>query len=85
MKNFGDFTAVRGLNFGVRHGECFGLLGINGAGKTTTFRMLTGDEVRTTGDAVINGARLSSKSTREGGLSDTKIHYEFVEHSFLLF
>ena len=33
------FTAVDGLSFGVKHGECFGLLGVNGAGKTTSFRM----------------------------------------------
>ena len=38
VKTFGHLTAVKGLNFGVHHGECFGLLGINGAGKTTTFR-----------------------------------------------
>lgn len=37
-KKFGKFDAVRGLTFGVRERECFGLLGINGAGKTTTFR-----------------------------------------------
>ena len=37
-KKFGKFDAVRGLTFGVRKKECFGLLGINGAGKTTTFR-----------------------------------------------
>ena len=39
VKTFDLLTAVRGLNFGVKHGECFGLLGINGAGKTTTFRL----------------------------------------------
>lgn len=38
VKTFDHLTAVKGLNFGVKHGECFGLLGINGAGKTTTFR-----------------------------------------------
>ena len=37
-KKFGRFDAVRGLTFGVRERECFGLLGVNGAGKTTTFR-----------------------------------------------
>lgn len=41
--------AVQGLSFGVKQGECFGLLGINGAGKTTSFRMLTGDETPTSG------------------------------------
>lgn len=35
--------AVNGLTFGVKRGECFGLLGVNGAGKTTTFKMLTGE------------------------------------------
>ena len=39
-KTFGHFTAVDGLNVGVRKGELFGLLGPNGAGKTTTVRML---------------------------------------------
>jgi lipooligosaccharide transport system ATP-binding protein len=41
-KTFGAFTAVDGISFGVRAGECFGLLGPNGAGKTSTIRMLYG-------------------------------------------
>lgn len=36
-------------------GECFGFLGVNGAGKTTSFRMLTGDEYMTTGQATLYG------------------------------
>ncbi|MGM0490814.1 MAG: ATP-binding cassette domain-containing protein [Planctomycetota bacterium] len=39
---FGNFRAVKGLEFGVAPGEVFGLLGANGAGKSTTFRMLCG-------------------------------------------
>ena len=39
---FGGFPAVKNLNFSVRRGENFGLLGANGAGKSTTFRMLCG-------------------------------------------
>ncbi len=57
-KRFRHVAAVRGLTFGVHHGECFGLLGINGAGKTTTFRMLTGDEVPTGGTATLLGFSL---------------------------
>lgn len=50
-KFYGLFHAVRGLNFGVKKKECFGLLGINGAGKTTTFKMLTGDSFPSRGYA----------------------------------
>ena len=39
---FGNFQAVKKINFQVKRGEVFGLLGANGAGKTTTFRMLCG-------------------------------------------
>ncbi|XP_072454014.1 phospholipid-transporting ATPase ABCA3-like isoform X2 [Notamacropus eugenii] len=47
------FLAVDRLCVAVRERECFGLLGFNGAGKTTTFKMLTGDETITSGDAFI--------------------------------
>ena len=33
---------MRGLDFAIRRGECFGLLGPNGAGKTTTLRCCLG-------------------------------------------
>ena len=39
VKDYGALRAVNELSFGVKHEECFGLLGINGAGKTTTFRL----------------------------------------------
>lgn len=42
QKKFGDKLVVRGLDFTVRSGKCFGFLGPNGAGKTTTLRMIEG-------------------------------------------
>ena len=41
-KRYGDNEVVRGLDFEIRRGECFGLLGPNGAGKTTTLRCCLG-------------------------------------------
>jgi ATP-binding cassette subfamily A (ABC1) protein 3 len=54
-KNYGSFCAVDNISYGVRKGECFGLLGVNGAGKTTTFKMITGDEPISSGDIYVNG------------------------------
>jgi ABC-2 type transport system ATP-binding protein len=58
-KVYGAKTAVDGLRFQVARGRFFGFLGPNGAGKSTTIRMLTGLLRPTSGDAVIEGVRLS--------------------------
>ena len=39
-KQFGDFTAVAGIDFDVQPGEAFGFLGPNGAGKSSTMKMI---------------------------------------------
>ncbi|KAI1729462.1 ABC transporter domain-containing protein [Ditylenchus destructor] len=54
-KYYGNLSAVKNLTFGVRHSDCFGLLGVNGAGKTTTFDILTGLSFPSSGQAMING------------------------------
>ncbi|XP_055909470.1 phospholipid-transporting ATPase ABCA1-like isoform X2 [Eupeodes corollae] len=57
-KFYGKFLAVNQVSVGVKHSECFGLLGVNGAGKTTTFKMLTGDERISSGDGYVKGLSL---------------------------
>ncbi|KAK3103182.1 hypothetical protein FSP39_017082 [Pinctada imbricata] len=52
-KYYGNFHAVQNVSVGVASQECFGLLGQNGAGKTTTFKMLTGDEMISSGSAYL--------------------------------
>ena len=54
-KWYGSFLAVDRLTVGIPQGECFGLLGVNGAGKTSTFKMLTGDNTISSGDAYLYG------------------------------
>lgn len=47
--------AVRGVDFEVQTGECYGVLGPNGAGKTTTIEILEGLLEPTSGDAEVLG------------------------------
>jgi ABC-2 type transport system ATP-binding protein len=54
-RKFGDFTAVSQVNFEVKRGEIFGLLGPNGSGKTTIIRMITGLLAPTSGSARVLG------------------------------
>ncbi|HEX2098721.1 MAG TPA: ATP-binding cassette domain-containing protein [Rubrobacteraceae bacterium] len=54
-KTYGDFEAVRSVDFEVYRGECFGFLGPNGAGKTTTLKMIYGAAVPTSGELKVAG------------------------------
>jgi len=58
-RRYGEFTAVDGIDFLVRPGECVGFLGPNGAGKTTTVRMLTGFTPITAGAIEVFGLDVS--------------------------
>ncbi|EAT39837.1 AAEL008388-PA [Aedes aegypti] len=60
-KYYGSFCAVKELSLVVQDFECFGLLGVNGAGKTSTFKMLTGDENLSCGDAWVRGISMRTK------------------------
>ena len=50
-----DIVAIKNLNFGIKPGECFGLLGLNGAGKTTTFKCITQELTQNNGTIYVNG------------------------------
>ena len=72
VKRYGSgVTAVNGISFGVRRGECFGLLGVNGAGKTSTFRMITSEYLPTQGDILVRKPSDSGAQAHleEGGSS----------------
>ncbi|HEX5916131.1 MAG TPA: ATP-binding cassette domain-containing protein, partial [Rubrobacter sp.] len=52
-KSYSGFEAVRGVDFEVFGGECFGFLGPNGAGKTTTMKMIYGAVIPTGGELAV--------------------------------
>ena len=62
VKRYGDFEAVKGVNFAVEDGEIFGLLGPNGAGKSTLIRMMTTLIPATSGKAIVGGYDVSKDS-----------------------
>ncbi|HYQ83548.1 MAG TPA: ABC transporter ATP-binding protein, partial [Rubrobacter sp.] len=54
-KSYSGFEAVKGVDFEVFGGECFGFLGPNGAGKTTTMKMIYGAVIPTGGELAVAG------------------------------
>jgi len=62
VKKYGDFEAVKGVDFEVAEGEIFGLLGPNGAGKSTLIRMMTTLIPVTAGRALVAGHDVSKEA-----------------------
>jgi ABC-2 type transport system ATP-binding protein len=55
VKNYDDFSAVKGISFEVYENEIFGLLGPNGAGKTTTLEIIETLRDKTSGEITVDG------------------------------
>lgn len=50
-----DFYALDDINFDIKKGESFGIIGINGSGKSTLLKIITGVLSKTSGEINING------------------------------
>jgi ABC-2 type transport system ATP-binding protein len=61
-KSYGEFEAVRGIDFQVQRGEIYGLLGPNGAGKTSTVEILEGYRERSAGAVSVLGVDPQSRA-----------------------
>src|SRR5450432_983149 len=57
-KKYGEFEAVKQINFDVFQGEIFGLLGPNGAGKSTTLEIIETLRQKTSGKIFVDGIDL---------------------------
>jgi ABC-2 type transport system ATP-binding protein len=79
-KSYGDFQAIKGLNFAVPKGQVVGFLGPNGAGKSTTMKILTSYLSYSQGSVKVGGIEVSedSKATRAlvGYLAENNPQYE---------
>ena len=54
-KSYGNNSVLKGIDFSVRRGEIFALLGVNGAGKTTALECIEGLRVYDSGLITIHG------------------------------
>ena len=54
-KSYGSNMVLSGLDFQIKQGEIFALLGVNGAGKTTTLECIEGLRKYDKGKIVVNG------------------------------
>lgn len=79
-KSYGDFEALRGLNFSVPKGQIVGFLGPNGAGKSTTMRILTGYLPYSLGSVKVGGIEIADDAIRArkmiGYLPENNPQYE---------
>ncbi|RMD58001.1 ABC transporter ATP-binding protein [Candidatus Woesearchaeota archaeon] len=64
-KSFGANTVLEGVDFDVRSGEIFGLIGMSGAGKTTLLNILVGALSPDSGDVLVAMPDGSSASVRK--------------------
>lgn len=64
-KAYGDFMAVRGVDFSLEQGEMLALIGPNGAGKSTTFNMIGGQTRANQGTVCLNGQSILGMQARD--------------------
>lgn len=79
-KRFGDSVVVDDLCLDVQSGEFVVLLGPSGCGKTTTLRMLAGLEDISTGEILIDGARVNDIPTQKRDLAMVFQSYALYPH-----
>jgi phospholipid/cholesterol/gamma-HCH transport system ATP-binding protein len=64
-KKYGSRTVLDGIDFEIRRGECFAILGRSGSGKSVTLRQLNGLERPEGGSILFDGTDLVTLSEEE--------------------
>ncbi|MDP3225884.1 MAG: ATP-binding cassette domain-containing protein, partial [Rubrivivax sp.] len=77
-KDFGSFSALKGIDLDINQGEFVCFLGPSGCGKTTLLRIIAGLEVQTAGRIELAGRDISQ-------LPPAERDYGIVFQSYALF
>jgi sulfate transport system ATP-binding protein len=79
-KNFGDFRALKGIDFEIGAGELVALLGPSGCGKTSLLRIIAGLDVPDSGQILFSGEDATSRHVREREVGFVFQHYALFRH-----
>ena len=79
-KQFGDFTAVKGLDIEIHEGEFFSMLGPSGSGKTTVLRMIAGFENVTEGKILLHGEDVTAAAPFDREVNTVFQDYALFPH-----
>lgn len=79
-KYYGDNHVVKGVSFGVRHGEVFSLLGPSGCGKTTILRVAGGFEDLDNGSIFLDGANITDLPPNKRKINTVFQNYALFPH-----
>jgi multiple sugar transport system ATP-binding protein/inositol-phosphate transport system ATP-binding protein len=80
VKMHGEFAALKGVNFDIRPGEFFALLGPSGSGKSTTLRILAGLDAPTAGRVLIDDKDVTSTDARDRDIAMVFQSYALYPH-----
>jgi putative spermidine/putrescine transport system ATP-binding protein len=79
-KQFGDTTAVDGIELEVADGEFFSMLGPSGSGKTTVLRLIAGFELPTAGTIELGGADVTRAAPFQRDVTTVFQDYALFPH-----
>jgi putative spermidine/putrescine transport system ATP-binding protein len=79
-KQYGEVTAVAGIDLDIGRGEFFSLLGPSGSGKTTTLRMIAGFELPSGGRVLLDGRDVSRLPPYERDVNTVFQDYALFPH-----
>jgi multiple sugar transport system ATP-binding protein/inositol-phosphate transport system ATP-binding protein len=80
VKMHGNFKALKGVDFDIRPGEFFALLGPSGSGKSTTLRILAGLDAPTSGRVMIDGKDVTATDARDRDVAMVFQSYALYPH-----
>src|ERR1700683_2799326 len=79
-KYFPTHRAIDNLSLEIPRGAFFSLLGPSGCGKTTTLRMVAGFETPTSGEILLNGARIDQLPPYKRNVNTVFQNYALFPH-----